>query len=111
MTKEAETPFEKFREFTRKVVSIPKSEIDQREAEYQKARKKNRCTGEPDGQIRAMPHGDLHRRGKPVILRSGKRLCVNTSPHINTVRDTARDEFRFDDIQMDCSYSCCAGRL
>ena len=35
----SETPFEKFREFTRKVVSVPKAEIDRREAEYQKSRK------------------------------------------------------------------------
>jgi len=34
------TPFEKFREFTRRVVSVPKTEIDRREREYQKARKR-----------------------------------------------------------------------
>jgi hypothetical protein len=34
--------FEKFREFTRKVVSVPKTEIDKREAEYQKMRKEKR---------------------------------------------------------------------
>ncbi len=39
---DAETPFEKFREFTRKVVSVPKAEIDRREKEYKKARKKRR---------------------------------------------------------------------
>jgi hypothetical protein len=37
-----ETPFEKFRQFTQKIVSVPKSEIDRREAEYQKARKNKR---------------------------------------------------------------------
>jgi hypothetical protein len=34
-----ETPFEKFRTFTQKIVSVPKAEIDRREAEYQKTRK------------------------------------------------------------------------
>jgi len=34
-----ESAFEKFRQFTQKIVSVPKSEIDKREAEYQKARK------------------------------------------------------------------------
>ena len=38
----SETQFEKFREFTKKVVSVPKSEIDRREAEYQKARKQEK---------------------------------------------------------------------
>jgi hypothetical protein len=33
------TPFEKFREFTRKVVSVPKAEIDRRETEYKRMRK------------------------------------------------------------------------
>lgn len=37
-----ETPFEKFRNFTKKIVAVPKSEIDRREAEYQKARKNKR---------------------------------------------------------------------
>jgi hypothetical protein len=39
---EEKTPFEKFREFVRKVVSVPKSEIDRREAEYQRERKRIR---------------------------------------------------------------------
>lgn len=34
--------FEKFRDFTRKVISVPKSEIDRREVEYQKARKQKK---------------------------------------------------------------------
>jgi hypothetical protein len=34
----AETPFEKFRQFTKKIVSVPKSEIDRRERKYQKDR-------------------------------------------------------------------------
>lgn len=32
------TPFEKFQTFAKKVLSVPKSEIDRREAEYQKKR-------------------------------------------------------------------------
>ena len=35
-----DTEFEKFRQFTQKVISVPKSEIDKREREYKKARKK-----------------------------------------------------------------------
>ena len=41
---EEPTPFEKFREFVRKVVSVPKSEIDQREAEYKRMRKQKRAS-------------------------------------------------------------------
>jgi hypothetical protein len=37
-TAEHETPFEKFRRFTEKIVSVPKAEIDRREKQYQKAR-------------------------------------------------------------------------
>ncbi len=33
---EIETPFEKFRQFTEKVISVPKSEIDRRKKEYPK---------------------------------------------------------------------------
>jgi hypothetical protein len=33
-----ETPFEKFRQFTKKIVSVPKAEIDRRETEYKKNR-------------------------------------------------------------------------
>lgn len=36
------TEFEKFRDFTKRVVSVPKAVIDQREKEYQKARKQKR---------------------------------------------------------------------
>jgi hypothetical protein len=36
----AETPFEKFRLFAQIIVSVPKSEIDRREAAYKKARAK-----------------------------------------------------------------------
>jgi hypothetical protein len=35
-----ETPFEKFRQFTSKVISVPKEEIDRRETEYKKSRAK-----------------------------------------------------------------------
>ena len=34
-----ETPFEKFRDFTKKIVSVPKAEIDSREKAYKKARR------------------------------------------------------------------------
>jgi len=33
-----ETPFEKFRQFTKKIVSVPKAEIDRREKAYKKSR-------------------------------------------------------------------------
>ncbi|MGB7745860.1 MAG: hypothetical protein WBN75_01055 [Verrucomicrobiia bacterium] len=36
------TPFEKFRQFTQKVISVPKTEIDRREKQYQAKRKKER---------------------------------------------------------------------
>lgn len=36
------TPFEKFRAFTKKVVSVPKSEIDKREKEYKDQRQRKR---------------------------------------------------------------------
>jgi len=39
---ETETPFEKFRQFTKKIVSVPKSEIDRREKQYRKARVRKR---------------------------------------------------------------------
>lgn len=46
MTNEREqqqpTPFEKFRNFTQRVVSVPKAEIDRREKEYQRIRKQRR---------------------------------------------------------------------
>jgi hypothetical protein len=35
-----ETPYEKFRNFTKKIVAVPKSEIDRREKAYKKARAK-----------------------------------------------------------------------
>jgi hypothetical protein len=34
-----ETPFDKFRDFAKKVISVPKAEIDRREKAYKKARK------------------------------------------------------------------------
>ena len=46
MTKEnnqsRETAFERFQKFAQKVVSVPKSEIDRREKEYQHQRKKEK---------------------------------------------------------------------
>jgi hypothetical protein len=38
----SETPFEKFRDFTKKIVAVPKSEIDRREKAYKKARAKGK---------------------------------------------------------------------
>jgi hypothetical protein len=35
-----ETNFQRFRKFTQEVISVPKSEIDRREAEYKKTRAK-----------------------------------------------------------------------
>lgn len=32
------TPFEKFRQFAKQVISVPKKEIERREAEYKKGR-------------------------------------------------------------------------
>jgi hypothetical protein len=40
MKSESNTPFEKFRSFAQKIVSVPKSEIDRRETEYKKSRAK-----------------------------------------------------------------------
>jgi len=37
-----ETEFERFRRFSSKIVSVPKTEIDRREKEYQRTRKKMR---------------------------------------------------------------------
>lgn len=34
------SPFERFEEFARKVISVPKAEIDERERAYQEGRKK-----------------------------------------------------------------------
>ncbi len=36
------TPFEKFRELTKKVIAVPKSEVDKREAEWQRERAKKK---------------------------------------------------------------------
>jgi hypothetical protein len=35
----AGTPFEKFRQFAKQIVAVPKAEIDRREKAYKKARK------------------------------------------------------------------------
>jgi hypothetical protein len=42
LPKNGPTPFDKFLAFTKRVVSVPKSEIDKREREYQAARKRKR---------------------------------------------------------------------
>jgi len=36
--KTAENPFERFRQFAKKIVTVPKTEIDKRESEYRKHR-------------------------------------------------------------------------
>lgn len=38
----APTPFERFEEFARKVLSVPKAEIDERERAYRENRKKGK---------------------------------------------------------------------
>jgi hypothetical protein len=42
-TKSEPTPAEKFLAFTKRVVSVPKTVIDQREKEYKAARKRKRA--------------------------------------------------------------------
>lgn len=37
------TPFEKFQDLTKKVIAVPKSEIDKREVEWRRERKKARA--------------------------------------------------------------------
>lgn len=39
MTKSPKTEWERFRSFAKQVISVPKKEIDRRQAEYLKARK------------------------------------------------------------------------
>jgi hypothetical protein len=41
-TKREPTPFERLRDFARRIVAVPKEEIDQQEAEYQRQRKKRK---------------------------------------------------------------------
>lgn len=40
MTDDAESPFDRFRDFVRRVVTVPKEEIDEKEAEYKRQRQK-----------------------------------------------------------------------
>jgi len=40
-----QTPFEKFLAFTKKVVAVPKAEIDKREKEYQAERRRRKAKG------------------------------------------------------------------
>lgn len=37
-----ETPFQRFEEFARKVLSVPKAEIDERERAYRESRKRHK---------------------------------------------------------------------
>jgi len=41
------TPFERFWDFARRIVAVPKAEIDEQEAEYQRQRKKQREAHHP----------------------------------------------------------------
>ena len=43
-----QTPFEKFDEFTRRIMAVPKSEIDAKEAEY-KAKQAEKKKAKPEG--------------------------------------------------------------
>jgi hypothetical protein len=40
------TPFERFRDFARKIIAVPRAEIDQQEAEYQRERAKRKAARE-----------------------------------------------------------------
>jgi hypothetical protein len=37
------SPFERFREFARRIIAVPKAEIDREEAKYQRYRKKQKA--------------------------------------------------------------------
>ena len=41
------TPREKFLAFTKKIVAVPKAEIDKREREYQRARRRKKSAKHP----------------------------------------------------------------
>jgi len=43
------SPFERFREFARRIIAVPKAEIDKQEAKYQRERKKHRGLRAPKG--------------------------------------------------------------
>jgi hypothetical protein len=43
------TPFERFRDFARRIIAVPKAEIDKQEAEYQRQRKKEKVTQSQKG--------------------------------------------------------------
>ncbi len=42
--KSSRTPFERFTEFTRRIVAVPKKELPAQEREFQRAKKKRRRT-------------------------------------------------------------------
>jgi len=48
-TKPDVTPFERFRDFARRIIAVPKAEIDKQEAEYQRQRKKEKVTQSQKG--------------------------------------------------------------
>jgi hypothetical protein len=41
---ESLSPFERFREFARRIIAVPKAEIEKQEAKYQRKRAVNRAT-------------------------------------------------------------------
>jgi hypothetical protein len=43
------SPFERFREFARRIIAVPKAEIDKQEKAYQRERKKQRGLRAPKG--------------------------------------------------------------
>jgi hypothetical protein len=43
------SPFERFREFARRIIAVPKSEIDKQEAEYQRQRALRKRDAPPKG--------------------------------------------------------------
>jgi hypothetical protein len=44
---DSRTPFERFEDFTRRLMAVPKKEIDQKQAEYERKRKGKTRTKNP----------------------------------------------------------------
>jgi hypothetical protein len=43
------SPFERFREFARRIIAVPKAEIDEQEVKYQREREKQKGLRAPKG--------------------------------------------------------------
>jgi hypothetical protein len=43
------SPFDRFRELARRIIAVPKAEIDKQEAEYQRQRQKRKGIAPPQG--------------------------------------------------------------